>query len=108
MVRLCFVLNLREDADEYSEPRARASQMLIAAINPEIQSINSSMVLVFPCLPKDPFLGLSESHLLIISTTFGWGSLAQRTVPMPLFYYYWRFVSARGHIHHICQWLANT
>lgn len=66
------------------------------------------MVLFFPGLPEDPFLGLSENDLLIISTTFGWGSLAQSTVSMPLCYYYWRFVSARGHVHFISQWLAGS
>jgi len=93
-------VNLSFDADEYSEPGVRASLMLIATINPETQCINSSMVLFFPSLPEEPFLGLSESHLLIISTSFGWGSLAQRAVPISLCYYYWRFVSARGHVVH--------
>jgi hypothetical protein len=93
-VSLCFVLNLTEDAAEYSELGAGASLTLIAAINPETWYINSSMVLFFPSLPENPFLGLLESHLLIISITFGWGSLVQRAVPISLCCYYWRFVSA--------------
>lgn len=41
-------------------PRAKASQLLITAINPETQYINNSIVLSFPSFPEDPILGLSE------------------------------------------------
>lgn len=61
------------------------------------------MVLFFQAFLQDPFLGISESHLLIISTVCGWSSLAQKTVPMSLCYYYWKFVSARGHVHLISR-----
>lgn len=62
------------------------------------------MVLFFPSLPADPFLGPSELHLLIISTVYGWDILTQRTVLMSLCYYHWRCVSARGRVHLSSQW----
>lgn len=89
-------------------PRARASQMLITAINPETQYINNSMVLSFPSFPEDPILGLSEKSPAYYFLHSWVGNSGPKDNSNAFVLLYLRFVSARGHIHLISQWFVSA